>query len=404
MELRMNLNFAPRVESSSEPFSIMRKFVWSDLRKVFGPAWLVMMADVDAASIITAMQTGATFKYEFILILVALIIPLYFICEVAGRVGSATRKGLGELIRENFSKKLSIALSFPMAATDFLSYVAEYTAIAVGMSIIGIPPLISLPLVYVAHILVVFKQEYAAAEKYLLAASIVMLVAYLAFMSKSVSGYSLVPRHVSKNFFFLIAANVGAVIMPFMLFYQTTATAKKEYHSVIATKIETFAGAVCSEIIMVAIVIVSAGLGSKVTINTTAGLTSAINSLGGTYAPVLFSLGLVAAGFLALIVISMASAWGIAEALDVKGNTWFKIYVLESLPAVVIPLLFGNLIALVLGLMVALVFVLIGPVVAMGLLAQDKRLMGEHALNKFDKIGFWGSVIAVIGCGLLAFV
>jgi len=74
------------------------------------------------------------------------------------------------------------------------------------------------------------------------------------------------------------------------------------------------------------------------------------------------------------------------------------------LPAVVIPLLFGNLIALVLGLMVALVFVLIGPVVAMGLLAQNKKLMGEHALNKFDKVAFWGSVIAVTSCGLLAFL
>ncbi|HEV2359128.1 MAG TPA: hypothetical protein VGZ23_16165 [bacterium] len=65
-----------------------------DLRKVFGPAWLVMMADVDAASIITAMQTGASFKYEFIIILLLLIIPLYFICEIAGRVGSVTKKGL----------------------------------------------------------------------------------------------------------------------------------------------------------------------------------------------------------------------------------------------------------------------------------------------------------------------
>ena len=97
----------------------------SDLRKVFGPAWLVMMADVDAASVITAMQSGAAFKYQFIIILLALIVPLYFICEVAGRVGAVAKKGLGELIRENFSKKLSIALSFPMAITDILCYVAR---------------------------------------------------------------------------------------------------------------------------------------------------------------------------------------------------------------------------------------------------------------------------------------
>jgi Natural resistance-associated macrophage protein len=98
------------------------KLHFSEVRNVFGPAWLVMMADVDAASVITAMQSGASFKYGLILILIALVIPLYFIMEVAGRVGAVTKRGLGELVRENFSRKLSIALSFPMAITDFLSY------------------------------------------------------------------------------------------------------------------------------------------------------------------------------------------------------------------------------------------------------------------------------------------
>jgi Mn2+/Fe2+ NRAMP family transporter len=377
---------------------------FSEIKKVFGPAWLVMMADVDAASIITAMQSGATFKYEFILILLALIIPLYFICEVAGRVGSATRKGLGQLIRENFSRRLSVALSFPMAISDFLSYVAEYTAIAVGSTVVGISPFISLPVAYAIHIILVFKKKYAAAEKYLLAVSMVMLVAYLLFMGRGVANYPLLPTSLSRNFLFLIAANVGAVIMPFMLFYQTSATAKKEYHSVRATKIETFVGAVFSEVLMVAVILVSAGLSSNLTISSAHDLTRSIMSLGGTYTPIIFSVGLVAAAFLALIVISMASAWGVVESLGMKEDKWFKIYVLETLPAVVVPLLFGNLIALILGLMVALVFVLIGPVVALGVLAQKKRLMGRYALSRFDKIAFWGSVLVVVACGILAFL
>ena len=77
----------------------------TELRNVFGPAWLVMMADVDAASVITAMQSGASYKYELVLILIALIIPLYFIMEVAGRVGATTKKGLGELIRRTSPRK-----------------------------------------------------------------------------------------------------------------------------------------------------------------------------------------------------------------------------------------------------------------------------------------------------------
>lgn len=377
----------------------------SEVRNVFGPAWLVMMADVDAASVITAMQSGASFKYGLILILIALVVPLYFIMEVAGRVGAATKKGLGELVRENFSKKLSVALSFPMAITDFLSYVAEYAAMAVGLALVGIPPIISLPIIYVIHIVVVFKQEYEKAEKYLLGVSLVLLSAYIFLMMKGISSkHSLIPSNIDKDFLFLVAANVGAVIMPFMLFYQTTATAKKGYHSVKATRTETLIGAIFSEIIMVAIVIASAALGPNITISDNVSLSSAIMNVGGTYAPYIFAIGLVAAGFLALVVISLAGSWGVVEALNLKGNTWFKIYIAESLPAVVLVFFFNNLIGLVLTLMVALIFVLIGPVVAMGLLAENKKLMGEYALGTFDKIAFWGSVAVVVSCGLLAFV
>jgi manganese transport protein len=379
---------------------------FTEVRNVFGPAWLVMMADVDAASVITAMQSGASYKYQLVLILLALIIPLYFIMEVAGRVGATTKKGLGELVRENFSRRLSIILSLPMAITDFLSYVAEYAAMAVGLKIVGIPPVVSLPIIYAIHILVVFKQEYEKAEKYLLAVSAVLLLAYIFFMARGMSlpYNSLIPSKIDKDFLFLVAANVGAVVMPFMLFYQTTATAKKGHHSVRATRTETLIGAIFSEIIMVAIVFASVALGQNFAISDSSSLSGAILNIGGTFAPYVFAIGLVAAGFLGLVVISLAGSWGVVEALNLKGNTWFKIYIAESLPAVVLVFFFDNLIGLVLTLMVALIFVLIGPVVAMGLLAQNKKLMGAHALSTFDKIAYWGSVTVVVACGMLAFV
>jgi manganese transport protein len=396
------------VKSSSKTANAFAglKLHLADVRNVFGPAWLVMMADVDAASVITAMQSGASYKYGLVLILLALIIPLYFIMEVAGRVGATTKKGLGELVRENFSKRLSVILSLPMAITDFLSYVAEYAAMAVGLQIVGIPPIVSLPIIYAIHILIVFKQKYEKAEKYLLGVSLVLLLAYVFFMARSMYSpfYSLVPSKIDKEFLFLVAANVGAVVMPFMLFYQTTATAKKSYHSVKATRTETLIGAIFSEIIMVAIIFASAGLGQNVAISDNNSLSDAILNLGGTYVAYVFAIGLVAAGFLGLVVISLAGSWGVVEALNLKGNTWFKIYIAESLPAVVLVFFFDNLIGLVLTLMVALIFVLIGPVVAMGILAQNKTLMGTHTLGTFDRMAFWGSVVLVVACGLLAFV
>lgn len=382
----------------------MGKNIFSELRKVSGPAWLVMMANFEAASIITAIELGASFKYEFIIVLAILTIPLYFICEVAGRVGSVTRKGLGELIRDNFSKKISVVLSFPMAISDFLSYVAEYTGIAIGAVIIGISPFIVLPIVYAIHIILVYKKEYKYVEKVLMLLSLVMVFTYLALTYRGFSNYSLIPSSITSNFLYLLAATVGATIMPFMLFYQVTATAKKEFHSVTATKVETLVGAIFSEILMIAVILVSSKLSPNLNFLTSQDIAKAIMAIGGSYAPIVFAIGLACAGFLALVVISMASAWGITESLGIGKSNWFKIYVVESLPALLIPLFFTNLIFLILNLMVAFVFVLIGPVIVLGLLAQNRRLMGINTLKGFERIAFWSSVLAVIVCGLLAFV
>ena len=95
---------------------------------MWGPAWLVMIADVDAASVITAAESGAVYGTKLIWFLLVLIVPLYVIQEVAGRVGAVTNKGLGELIRENYSRKTAILASVPMALVDIISYIVEYTA------------------------------------------------------------------------------------------------------------------------------------------------------------------------------------------------------------------------------------------------------------------------------------
>jgi Mn2+/Fe2+ NRAMP family transporter len=67
----------------------------------FGPAWIVMIADVDAPSVLTAATVGATYSYGLIWFFLLLIVPLFVIQEASGRVGMATGKGLGEVVRES---------------------------------------------------------------------------------------------------------------------------------------------------------------------------------------------------------------------------------------------------------------------------------------------------------------
>ena len=74
-----------------------------------------MIADVDAPSILTAGAVGAAYGYGLIWFFMVLIAPLFLIQEASGRIGIATRKGLGEVIRSSYSKRIAVLASLPMA-------------------------------------------------------------------------------------------------------------------------------------------------------------------------------------------------------------------------------------------------------------------------------------------------
>ena len=380
----------------------------SQIVKTWGPAWLVMIADVDAASAITAADSGAQYGTKLLWFLMLLAIPLYVIQEVAGRVGVVTGKGLGELIRENYSRRVAIFAAIPMALVDIISYIVEYTGIAVGFQMMGVTPWISVPVAFIAHVLVVYNRKYAEAEKPLLIGSAVFAVVWIvaAFLTAR-HGIVVTPFYfsTSPDFVFMLAANIGAVIMPFMLFYQVSATAEKgtDRSNVWAVRFETLVGAIFSELIMVAIAISAIGINTHALDFTSPKLLSqSLVSVAGHFAPYVFGVGLITASFIALIVISLGSSWGVTEAMGWGKKHWFKVYLVESIPAVLIPLFSFNLIKLALNLMVLQIIVLIAPAFILGMLASNKKLMGDLFLKGFNRFIYWTFIALIFLTGLIS--
>lgn len=369
----------------------------------FGPAWIVMIADVDAPSILTAATVGAIYGYGLTWFFLMLIVPLFVIQEVSGRIGIATGKGLGEVIRSSYSRRIALLASLPMAFVDVLSYVAEYLGIAIGASLVGIPPVVSMPVAYAVHILIIRRRRFVTIEKILFAISTVLIVSYTgSLLARGIDYSSLIYLSTRPSYLFLLAAGAGAVVMPFMLFYQASATAEKGAVKVWAMRTETFVGAVASEIGMIVIVMATAGLSSGVNFADPRTLSLALSSIAGEYAPYLFALGLVAAAFLALVVISLASSWAVVEALGWEKNKFFWVYVVESLPAVAIPIFYPDPLGLVLNLMVVFVFVLAAPGILLGKLAQDRRVMGAYASGRRWGVAYWLSLALILSFGVLA--
>src|SRR5262249_22424533 len=77
---------------------------WRRFAAVVGPCVVVMLADTDAGSIITAAQSGAEWGYRLLLLQVVLIPVLYIVQELTVRLGIVSGKGHAELIRDQFGK------------------------------------------------------------------------------------------------------------------------------------------------------------------------------------------------------------------------------------------------------------------------------------------------------------
>ncbi len=375
-----------------------------------GPAWLVMIADVDVASIITGLQAGAAWGYHLIFVMLALTVPLFIIQDAAGRLGTVGRVGLGEAIGRRYGRRTALAAAVPMAATDFLEYVAEYAGIAIGLSLLGMPVLLGLAVAYGAHMAIVVGREYRQAETFLLPVSFALVVSLVASaflfhvdLGQMVGdGLTPVQPYGDPSFRYLAAASIGAVVMPWMLYFHSGADARRgeQDGNVRRERWTTLASALVSELVMVAIVIVGVGLpalGGALGIQSTATLLAPL----GPYIETLVGVGFIAAGFLALVVVSMGSAWGVMEAVGkTSRRSFLAVYLAESSPALLLVALTTSYVPLVLGLMVSFTIVIIPSLFFLGKLVSDPGTMHGQGFRKLERFAFWAASAVVVGGGL----
>jgi Mn2+/Fe2+ NRAMP family transporter len=387
----------------------------TDWLKNFGPAWIVMIADVDVASIITGLQSGASWGYRMIFILLILIFPLFMIQDAAGRLGIASGGGLGEQIRKNFGKRAAITAAIPMGLADFLEYVAQYAGIAIGLSLIGFPIILGLIVVFMIHTLIVVGRQYSQAEKVLIPVSFLLFIAIVSstfvfhvdMKSFVFTGLSPMQPYSNPSFDYLLAASVGAVIMPWMLYFHSGADSrrKKQVKDLKNERLETFIGAIVSEVLMVILVIVGLNVFSGNSLINIGDLPKVL-PVFGNYAMPIMGMGFLFAGFLALVVVSLGSAWGILEATGRatgpnSRTSFLTIYAFESLPALILVTTVIGYIRLMLNMMFIFPIVLIPSLYFLGKLVARHDVMNGYHYKKYEKVAFWTATLVIVAGGTL---
>jgi Mn2+/Fe2+ NRAMP family transporter len=368
---------------------------------VLGPGLVVMLADTDVGSIITAGQSGVQWGYRLLAIQLILMPILYMVQELTVRLGIFTGRGHGELIKETFGSTWAWVSVAGLAVATAGALLTELSGVAGVGELYGVPRYATLPLAAGALLVIVLTGSYRRVERAAIAVGLFEFAFFgVAWASHpdlaTVATQSISIPFANKGYLYLVAANIGAVIMPWMIFYQQSAVADKRLapEHFTAARWDTAVGAVVTQLVMAAVLVAAAATlaahGAKTNLTSVGDLSAALTPyLGVGFGRAVFGMGIVGAGMVAAIVSSLALAWGLGEVTGYKHSLehhpfearWFYgVYALAVVGGAILVGVAPNLVSLNIGVQVMNALLL--PIVLGFLIALAARALPEkHRLR-----------------------
>jgi Mn2+/Fe2+ NRAMP family transporter len=225
-----------------------------------------------------------------------------------------------------------------------------------------------------------------------------------------------------SKYLFLLSANIGAVVMPWMVFFQQSSVVERKLTTddLSFARLDTAIGSVLTQLIMAAVIVATAATigkaGGDQSLDTVEQISGAITPFLGNFGgKLLFGLGMSGAAMVGAIVVTLTAARTLSEVLGVKHSlehepaeaVWFYgIYTATLIIASLVVLSGINLITLSVGVQVLNALCL--PIVLgfLFLLAQrlpePYRLKGAYAavclviMSATTMLGVYSGVIGVI--------
>ncbi len=386
------------------------KKYWHNL----GPGLTTGASDDDPSGIATYSQAGAQYGFQ-LLWLAGFTFPLMSVVqEMCARIGIVTGRGLAGNIRIHFPKWVLYLCTALLFFANTLNIGANIGAMAKSTQLIFpnvsfATLVLGFAIVSLALQIFVSYEKYARYLKYLA----LVLLSYIAAAVlvkldiKELAIGALVPTiQFSKEQIFLICAILGTTISPYLFFWQTSqeveesilkgqTTLKLRQEAVTDKEIklmrqDVWSGMFLSNLVMFFIIAACAAtlFANGVTnIPTAAEAAAALRPIAGEYAYLLFALGVIGTGMLAIPVLAGSASYAMSESFGWKvglyrklkeANAFYGIIIISTLLGVALnfigidPIKALILSAVVNGLVAPVILVLII------LLSSNKKVMGDR--------------------------
>ncbi len=392
--------------------------------KQLGPGLITGAADDDPSGIATYSQAGAQFGYQLGWTLVLTYPLMVGIQMVSARMGRVTGHGLAANIRRHFPRPVLYAIVTMLVVANTINIAADIAAMGEALRLVAGGPMrvyaILFGIVCLALQVLLPFQVYVRYLKWLTLALLayVAVVFTIAVPWRDVALGLVWPKvRLTAETLTVIVAVFGTTISPYLFFWQAAqeveelnadpaasalvqdpADARRQLRRI---KIDTYFGMGFSNLIALFIIVSCAATlhANGITdIATSAQAAEALRPLAGDATFILFSLGIIGTGMLAVPVLAGSAAYAVAETFDWKSGLDLKLLEAREFYALIALATLGG---------VALDFTPIDPIkalfwsavingviavpimIVMMLLADDPKVMGAFTVTRRLKALGW---------------
>ena len=416
----------------------MKKGITKYLR-ILGPGLITGAADNDPSGIATYSQAGAQFGFGMLWTLLLTFPLMTSIQEISARIGSVTGRGIAGNIRRYYPRWILYPIVFTLFVVNTLNLGADLQVMGAAMQLLVGGPIVLYSVLFA--LVALFLEIWVPYSKYVkwLKWLTFALFAYAATVMVVDVPWKLALRstilpslHMDRDYLKMFIAVLGTTISPYLFFWQaseevedltnnpdksplkhTRLNAPKEFKRI---RIDTWVGMGFSNVIAYFIMLTTAATlhtHGITHLDSAAQAAEALRPLAGKFCFLLFSLGLIGSGLLAVPVLAGSAAYAVSESMrwhyglekkpsEAKG--FYAVVALATLVGLALTFLGVNPIQALIWTAV-LNGVISAPImVIMMLMACNAKVMGDFVLPKGLKIMGWVSTLAMLAAtvGLFA--
>ena len=395
--------------------------------KLLGPGLITGASDDDPSGIGTYSIAGASLGFATLwtaIVTLPLMAVVQFLCA---KIALVTGRGLAGVLRVHYSRKVLYPAVLCLIVANTINAGTDIGAIAAGVNLI-VPISPALLIVPIALTIVAFQiwgsyRWIASIFKWLT----LSLFAYIgaAFFAKPDWGQVLKATFVPQvrfdhEYLLTLVAILGTTISPYLFFWEASQEIEEEISNGLTTvsqrkgttdrelnqaKWDTLTGMFFCNIVFYFVILASAAtlhVSGKTDIQSATDAAQALGPIAGNTATILFAIGIIGAGFLAVPVLTGSSAYAVAETFGWKYGLDTKPHEAKQFYAVIaVSTLIGMLINFI-GInpidalfWTAVINGVLAPplLVLIMVLSNDQKIMGKESNGRFTNVVGWAAAV-----------